>query len=151
MQKRRCFGGFWLMVVVLIMAWLVWPVAAQVQPAQEAAPEPILRLVITDLKIQGERSPDVVREALTGILPQVVDCIQAEYERVGKLPHSYMIRFNLGGNGKVVWSKVIDPPLKSLDACLAKVLPRMQLPPAGTGLSRVTVMLGAKQDHLLAP
>jgi hypothetical protein len=146
-----CFGGFWLVVVVLIMAFLVLPVLAQVQPEEEAKSEPILRIVVTDLKVQGEQSPEAVREALNGILPQLIDCIQAEYGRAGKVPHRYMIRFNLGGNGKVVWSKVIDPPLKSLDACISKVLPKIQLPSAGTGLSRVTIMLETKMDHLLAP
>jgi hypothetical protein len=62
-----------------------------------------------------------------------------------------MLRLNLGSNGKVVWSKLIDPPLKSLEACLIKVLPQMKLPPAGTALSKVTVTLEAKLDHLIIP
>jgi hypothetical protein len=137
--------------MILMGIFLVLPVPAQVQPEEEAKPGPILRIVISDVKVQGEQSPEAVRQALQAILPGVVDCVQAEYERVGKVPHRIMLRFNLSSNGKVVWSKVIDPPLKSMEACMTKVLPKMTLPPAGTTLSRVTVLLEAKLDHLLVP
>jgi hypothetical protein len=62
-----------------------------------------------------------------------------------------MLRFNLNSNGKVVWSKVVDPPLKSLEVCISKALLQMQSPPAGNTLSRVTILLEARIDHLLAP
>jgi hypothetical protein len=151
MQKPRRFRCFRLITLIFITFCLALPVSAQVQPGEEAKPEPILRVAIADLQVQGEQSADEVRQALTAVLPAVVDCIQAESQRSGKVPTSIMLRFNLGSNGKVVWYKVIDPPLKSLDTCVGKVLPQIQLPPSGTRLSRVTVVLTAKLDHLLAP
>jgi hypothetical protein len=151
MQKRRRLGSFGLIVMVLMTVCLVLPVLAQVQPEEEAKSGPILRIVIKDLTVQGGQPPDAVRQALQEVLPAVVDCVQAEYERAGKAPHRIMLRFNLGSNGKVVWSKLIDPPLKTLEACLNKVMPQIKLPPAGTTLSKVTVMLEAKLDHLLVP
>lgn len=151
MHKQCRLGGSGLIVGVLMAVFLVWPVLAQIQPEEEAKPGPILRIAITDVTVQGEQSPDAVRQALQAVLPAIVDCVQTEYERAGKVPFRIMLRFNLGSNGKVVWSKVVDPPLKSLDACVSKVLPQLTLPPAGKTLSRVTVMLEAKLDHLLAP
>ncbi len=151
MQKRMRFGGFRLIAMILIMAFMVFPALAQLEQGEQPQSEAILRVAIADLKVQGEQAPAAVREALTAVLPALVDCIQSEYQRVGKVPTSMMLRFNLGGNGKVVWCKVIDPPLKSLDACIGKVLPQIQLPPTGSTLSRVTVLLEAKLDHLLAP
>lgn len=151
MQKQRLFVYFRFVIMIFITVCLALPVSAQVQPGEEAKPEPILRVAIADLQVQGEQSADEVRKAITAVLPAVVDCIQAEYQRTRKGPTRIMLRFNLGGNGKVVWCKVVDPPLKSLDACICKVLPQIQLPPSGTSLSRVTVVLAAKLDHLLAP
>ena len=151
MHKQRRFGYFRLVIMIFITVCLALPVPAQVQPGEEAKPEPILRVAIADLQIQGEQSADSVRQALTAVLPAVVDCIQAEYQRTGKVPTRIMLRFNLSSNGKVVWNKVIDPPLKSLDTCVSKVLPQIKLPPSGTSLSRVTVVLTAKLDHLLTP
>jgi hypothetical protein len=152
MEKRKSLSGSGLLVMVLCAAWLVLPVAAQVQqPGEEARPEPLIRVMVADLTVQGGQTPEAVREGFNAILPQVVDCIEKEYERVKKLPRKIMLRLNLGSNGKVAWSKVVDPPLKSLDACVAKVLQQMQLPPTGTTISRVTIVLETRTDHLLSP
>jgi hypothetical protein len=152
MEKWKSLSGAGLLIMVLWAVWLVLPAAAQVQqPAEEATSEPLIRVVVADLTVQGEQTPEAVREGFNAILPQVVDCIEKEYERVKKLPRKIMLRLNLSSNGKVAWSKVVDPPLKSLDACIAKVLHQMQLPPAGTSLTRVTVVLETRTDHLLSP
>ena len=123
--------------------------AQEQQPGEEAPPEPLIRVMVKNLDVQGGQTPEAVKEAFNAILPQVVACIEAEYERVRKLPHSLMLRFNLSSTGKVVWSKLIDPPLKSLDACIAKVLAHMELSPTGTTITRVTVVLETRTDHLL--
>ena len=151
MQKRMRFGCCRLVIMIFIIACLVLPVAAQVQPEEESQHGPILRVAVGDLTVQGEQTPAAVREALTAVLPALADCLQAEYQRASKVPTRIMLRFNLSGNGKVVWGKVIDPPLKSLDACVGKVLPQIQLSPTGSTISRVTVILEPKLDHLLAP
>ncbi len=159
MQKWRRFGYFRLVVMILITMCLALPVSAQVQPGveaqvqpgEEAQPGPILRVAVVDLKVQGEQTPTAVREALTAVLPALADCLQAEFQRAGKVPTKIMLRFNVGGNGKVVWCKVIDPPLKSLDACICKVLPQIQLPPSGSTISRVTVILEVKAGPPAGP
>jgi hypothetical protein len=151
MEKLRHFTGLGLSVMILLTLCLAIPISAQVQPEEEAKPEPILRVTIADLNIQGKRTPDEVREALKSVLPAVVDCLQAEHERAGKAPRRIMLRFNLSSNGKVAWCKVIDPPLKTMDGCFCKVLPQMKLAPAGDTISRVTVILEVSMDHLLAP
>jgi hypothetical protein len=159
MQKMMQFGSFRLIVMIIITVCLVLPVSAQiqpgeeaqVQPGEEAQPGPILRVAVVDLKVQGEQAPDVVREAFTAVLPALVDCLQTEYQRGGKIPPRIMLRFNVGGNGKVVWCKVIEPALKSLDACICKVLPQLQLPATGATISRATVILDSRLDHLLTP
>jgi hypothetical protein len=151
MEKLRHFSWLGLLVMILLTLCLDLPIAAQVQPEEEAKPEPILRVTIADLNIQGKRTPDEVREAFTALLPAMVDCLHLEYERTGKAPGRIMLRFNLSSNGKVTWCKVIDPPLKTLEACFCKVLPQMKLAPAGDTISRVTVILEVRMDHLLAP
>jgi hypothetical protein len=151
MEKLRHFSGLGLLVMILLTICLALPVSAQVQPEEEAKPGPILRVTIADLNVQGKRTPDEVREAFTALLPAMADCLQAEHERTGKAPWRVMLRFNLGSNGKVAWCKVIDPPLKTMDACFCKVLPQMKLAPAGDTISRVTVILEVSMDHLLAP
>ncbi len=151
MHKRRLFGCFRLVIMIFITVCLALPVLSQAQPGEEAKPELMLRVAVGDLQVQGAQTPAAVREALTAVLPALADCLQTEYQRASKVPTRIMLRFNLSGNGKVVWGKVIDPPLKSLDACIGKVLPQIQLPPTGTTISRVTVILEAKLDHLLAP
>jgi hypothetical protein len=151
MHKRMRFGIFRLVMMLLTTICLVLPVSAQVQPGEEALPGPILRVAVGDLTVQGEQTPAAVREALTAVLPVLADCLQAEFQRAGKVPTKIMLRFNVGGNGKIVWCKVIDPPLKSLEACMCKVLPQMQLPATGTTISRATVTLESRLDHLLAP
>jgi hypothetical protein len=143
--------GIGLVVSVLMTTFLTWPIPAQVQPEDEDKPGPMLRIAVRELTVQGEQTPEAVRQAFSAILPQLVDCIQAEIERAGKAPNRIMLRFNLSSSGKVVWSKVIDPPLKSLDACITKVLPQVQLPPAGRSISKVTLWLETKMDHLLTP
>ena len=150
MEKRRISGISGPIIAILFLVWLVLPVLAQEQqPGEEAPPEPLIRVMVKNLDVQGGQTPEAVKEAFNAILPQVVACIEAEYERVRKLPHSLMLRFNLSSTGKVVWSKLIDPPLKSLDACIAKVLAHMELPPTGTTITRVTVVLETRTDHLL--
>jgi hypothetical protein len=150
MEKRR--RSIRPIIVILVMVWLVLPVSAQVQqPGEEAKPEPLIRVMVTDLTVQGERTPETVKQAFNAVLPQLVGCIEAEYERVRRIPNKLMLRFNLNSNGKVAWVKLIDPPLKSLDACIAKVLPNLQLPPEGSTLTRVTVMLETRTDHLIGP
>ena len=153
MKKWQRVCGFGLLVMVLGAFWLVLPVAAQIQPPGEEAQQegPLIRVVIADLTVQGEQTPEAVREGFNAILPQVVDCIEKEYERVKRLPRKIILRINLSSNGKVGWSKVTDPPLQSLDACIGKVLHQMQLPPAGNAISRVTVVLETRTDHLLNP
>ncbi len=151
MEKRRIFASFGL-IMIFWMFCSVQPVWPQVQqPGEEDKPEPLIRVFVTDLTVQGEQTPETVKEALNTILPQMVGCIEAEYERVRKLPNRIMLRFNLGSNGKVVWSKIIDPPLRSLEVCISKTLLQMQLPPSGSSITRVTVLLDTRMDHLLAP
>jgi hypothetical protein len=150
MEKRRISSISGPIIAILFMVWLVLPVSAQVQqPGEEAPPEPLIRVMVKNLDVQGGQTPEAVKEAFNAILPRVVECIEAEYERVRKLPHSLMLRFNLSSTGRVVWSKLIDPPLKSLDACIGKVLAHMELPPTGTTITRVTVMIETRTDHLL--
>jgi hypothetical protein len=151
MQQKMRFGGFSAVVMIFSMVCLIAPALAQVNQEEEAQPEAILRVAIVDLKVQGKREPAAVREALTVVLPGLVTCVQAEYQRVGKVPTRITLRFNVGGNGKVVWCQVVDLASKSADVCLGKVLRQMQLPPAEEIRSRVTVVLEAKLDHLLAP
>jgi hypothetical protein len=152
MQKWWRFAGFGLIIMFFGIFFAVLPVSAQVQqPVGEDQPETLIRVFVTDLNVQGVQTPEAVREAFNTVLPQVVSCIEAEYVRTRKLPNKIMLRFNLNSNGKAVWSKVIDPPLKSLEVCISKVLLQMQSPPAGTTLSRVTLLLEARIDHLLAP
>ena len=152
MEKWWRFAGFGLIIMFFGIFSAVLPVSAQVQqPVEEDKPETLIRVFVTDLDVQGVQTPEAVREAFNTVLPQVVSCIEAEYERARKLPNKIMLRFNLNSNGKVVWSKVIDPPLKSLEVCISKALLQMQLPPAGNTLSRVTLLLEARIDHLLAP
>jgi hypothetical protein len=151
MEKRWRIGGFGLWAMVWMILCLAVPLRAQERPAEEAKPGPILRVTIADLNVQGKRTPDEVRGAFTSLLPALVDCLQAEYERAGKPPKRVMVRFNLGSNGKVSWSKVIDPPLKTLEACFSKVLATIKLAPAGDTVSRATIILEVRQDHLLAP
>jgi hypothetical protein len=150
MEKRRSFSISGPIVMILFMVWLVLPVSAQVQqPGEEAKPEPLIRVMVKDLAVQGEQKPEAVKEAFNAILPRLAECIEAEYERARRLPNNLMLRFNLSSNGKVVWSKLVDPPLKSLDTCIAKVLLQMQLAPSGSTITRVTVMLETRTDHLL--
>jgi hypothetical protein len=150
MDKRRIALISGPIITILLMVWLVLPVSAQVQqPGEEAAPEPLIRVMVKDVQVQGGQTPETVKDAFNAILPKVVECIEAEYERVHKLPNKLMLRFNVSSNGKVVWSKLIDPPLKSLDACIVKVLPHMEMPPTGTSITRVTLVLETRTDHLL--
>ena len=152
MKKWRRCAGFGLIIMFFGIFSANLPVSAQVQqPVEEDKPEPLIRVFATDLDVQGVQTPEAVREGFNTVLPQVVSCIEAEYERTRKLPNNIRLRFNLNSNGKVVWSKVIDPPLKSLEVCISKALLQMQLPPAGNTLSRVTILLEARIDHLLAP
>ena len=152
MEKRRMFAGFGLISIIFCMFCSAQPVSAQVPPpGGEEKPGPLIRVIITDLQVQGGQTPAAVREAFNTILPQLVDCIEAEYERVRKLPNRIMLRFNLSSNGKVVWSKVIDPPLRSLEDCMSKTLLQIQLSPSGSSITRVTVLLETRMDHLIAP
>jgi hypothetical protein len=151
MEKRGRGGGFGLSVMILMILCLALPIPAQVRPEEEAMPGPVLRVTLADLQVQGGRTPDEVREGFTAMLPAMVGCLQAEYERTGKAPKRIMLRFNLGSIGKVTWTKMIDPPLKTLDACLSKVLLQIKLPPSGDTVSRVTAILEVRLDHLLEP
>ncbi len=138
-------------LVLLMLTGVGLPVAAQLPGEEPETSLPLLRLAVVDLKVQGEREPEVVQGAFTAVLPAMTECLAAASERVGKIPHRITVRFNLGSSGKVVWCKVIDPPLKTLEACLCKALTKIQLPPLGDSISRVTVLLESRQDHLLTP
>lgn len=151
MATMRQSGGLGLLAVLFLTFCLAGPLRAQVAPGGQDGPEPILRLAIHDVKVQGEYSAETVREAFTHILPAVVDCVQAEYQRAGKGPSRLTLRFNLSSNGRVVWSKLVDPAWRALDACLGKALGQMRLGPSGATLSRVTMVLETQQDHLLNP
>jgi hypothetical protein len=152
MEKRRIFGGFGVISLIFCILWAALPVSAQLpQPGEDKKPGPLIRVMVSDLQVQGGQTPEAVREAFNTILPQLVDCIEAEYERARKLPNRIMLRFNLSSNGKVVWSKVIDPPLRSLEDCMSKNLRQLQLPPSGSTITRVTVVLETRMDHLMAP
>ncbi len=152
MAEGRGVKASGLVVMILLGLLLALPGLAQVPPAEEALPGPILRVTMAEVQVQGERTPESVREAFTAVLPAVADCLQAEAERAGKAPKRVMLRLNLGSNGKVQWSKVIDPPAKSLEACCSQALRRIQLPPSASGtISRATVTLEVRQDHLLTP
>jgi hypothetical protein len=152
MEKRRMFAGFGLISMILCMFCAAQSVPAQFpQPGGEEKPGPLIRVMVTDLQVQGGQTPEAVREAFNTVLPQVVDCIKTEYERAQKLPKRIMLRFNLSSNGKIGWSKIIDPPLKTLEVCLSKTLLQMQLPPSGSTITRVTVVLETRMDHLIAP
>jgi hypothetical protein len=151
MEKRRIVIISGHIITILCLVWFVLPVWAQVeQPGEEAAPEPLIRVVVKDVQVQGGQTPETVKESFNAILPQVVQCFEAEYERVKKLPNKLMLRFNVSSNGKVVWRKLSDPSLKSLDACLAKVLSHMEMPPTGSSITRVTVVLETTTDTLLS-
>ncbi len=149
MRSRR----FWGLLVLLgsFMVW-AWPTAAQLPGPDGGAgpPETLMRITVADLTIQGEVPAAAVREALTPLPPPVLACLESELGRHGKLPARITLRFNLSG-GRVVWSKLIDPPWKTLDACLARALAGVKLPSAGSGLSRATLVLECRTDHLLAP
>jgi hypothetical protein len=152
MEKRRMFGGFGFISLIFCILCAALPVSAQVpQPGEDNKPGPLIRVMVSDLQVQGEQTPEAFREAFNTILPQLADCIEAEYERARRLPNRIMLRFNLSSNGKVVWSKVIDPPLRSLEDCLSKTLLRLQLPPSGSRITRITVLLETRMDHLMAP
>ncbi len=152
------FGGRWVLVLGLLTVLsahlcLVCPAAAQPPgPAEDQdGPEAIVQVAVADLTVQGEQSPEELRQAIVAVLPAVAACLQGEYQRLGKVPAKITLRFNLSGSGKVVWTKLIDPPLKSLDTCLAKALASLRLPATGTTLSRATVVLECRSDHLLTP
>lgn len=150
MKKPRINAGL-AFITTLFCLWCAFqPVSAQInQSGGEDKPEPLIRVIISDLQVQGQQTPEAVRDAINNVLPQMVSCIEAEYERVKKLPNKLMLRFNLGSNGKIGWSQLIDPPLKSLDACLSKTLKQVQMPPAGNTVTRVTMLLEIRMDHLL--
>ncbi len=153
MSKGRWILLILLLSVLLVSSCQVWPSAAQTlgQPEESGRPEAILQVSVAELKVQGDYPPEAVREAFTAVLPAVATCLQGEYQRLGKVPAQLTLRFNLSGSGKVVWTKLVDPPLKSLEACLGKALGSLQLPAAGTTLSRATVVLECRSDHLLQP
>lgn len=151
MPKRTYVGDLGLVFLILAVLCLIVPVAAQMPPDEAAPSGPILRVAVVDVKVQGEQEPAAIRQAFTALLPALADCLQTEYQRVGKVPAKIVLRLNVGGNGKVVWCKVIDPVLKSLEACICSVVPKLQLPASGSALSRATVILESELDHLLAP
>ncbi|MBM4287657.1 MAG: hypothetical protein FJ135_05850 [Deltaproteobacteria bacterium] len=151
MQQRITAGGFLFWVMLVILAGLLGPAGAQPLPEEEQQVEPVLQVVIHELQVIGERDPAAVREAITAILPDLAECVQAEHRRLGRVPARMTLRFNLGGSGRVVWCKVVDPEVKSLDACLCRALGQLRLPPLEETRSRVTVVLEAKLDHLLMP
>lgn len=153
MSGRRQVLIFLLLAVAIGSIFPLWPSKAQLpgQPEDEGQSEAILRVAVAEVRVQGEQAPEAIKEALPAVLPALAACLQSEYQRLGKLPAKITLRFNLSGNGKVVWTKLIDPPQKSLDICLGKAMSALRLPPAGNDLSRVTVVLECHFDHLLAP
>jgi len=151
-------GGRWILLLLLLSVLMVGtcqvrPSSAQLpgQSEESAQPEALLQVTVADLKVQGDYAPETVKEAFTAVLPAIAVCLQGEYQRLGKVPAKLTLRFNLSGSGKVVWTKLVDPPLQSLEACLGKALAALRLPPAGSPLSRATVVLECRTDHLLVP
>lgn len=151
MARRRRVGSLGLWIAALMIMVGALPGAAQMPPGEEPLPGPLLRVTLAELTVLGERKPEEVREGFKMVLPGLVDCFQGEYERTGRVPARVVLRYNVGSNGKVTWSKVIDPPFKSLEACVGKVLAEMKLAPAGQTVSRMTAILEVRPDHLLAP
>lgn len=150
--------GRWILLILLLPVLMVGtcqvrPSAAQQpgQPEESGQPEAILQVSVADLKVQGDYTPEAVQEAFKAVLPAVAACLQGAYQRLGKVPAKLTLRFNLSGSGKVVWTKLVDPPLQSLEACLSKALAALRLPASGSTLSRATVVLECRSDHLLMP
>lgn len=151
-RKRRVII-IWLLAVLTGVFWQVGLAAGQVPGDGEESnqPEVIIQVTLAELQVQGEQEPEAVREGFSAILPALAACLQGEQRRLGKVPARLTVRFNLSGSGKVVWTKLTDPPLKSLEACLGKALASLRLPPTGTSLSRATAVLECRTDHLLTP
>lgn len=134
-------------------AWPVWPAWAQVPGEEEEwdGSEPLLQVAIAELFVLGEQPPEAVRDAVTAILPSMAACLRAAHVRSGKIPARLTLRFNLSGSGKVVWVKLVDPADKNLENCLSRALAALRLPSNGTNLTRVTLLLACRTDHLLSP
>jgi|GEM_PF-4606496 len=136
-----CLGAPWVTV------WAQLP-----EQAQELSPSPaVVRVAVADIVVQGSYGPEEVRAACTAILPNLAACLQTVLDLQGRLPAKITLRFNLGSNGKVVWTKLIEPTGKKLEECLSRSLATLRLPPAGTSLTRVTLVLECRSDHLLSP
>jgi hypothetical protein len=135
------------------LAWPAQPAWAQV-PGQEEewdGSEPLLQVAIVELTVQGEQPPEAVREAVAAILPSMAACLRGAQEKAAKIPARLTLRFNLSGSGKVVWVKLVDPTDKNLENCLGRALAALRLPSNGSNLSRVTLLLACRTDHLLNP
>jgi len=149
-MKLQIKNALWV-VLTSVTVLMTWPGLAPAEQTNERPDIGILRISILNLTVHGKQEVSVVREAMTVLLPQLADCIQAEYQRVNKVPTRIVLRLNVAGCGKIVWCKIVDPVLKTLDNCVCKILQQMQLPAGGEEISRVTVLLGVKIDHLLTP
>jgi hypothetical protein len=141
--------------LLLASAWgcLAGPIWAQL-PGEEQELDPaatIVRLAVAEVAVQGEYESEAVKTALTAVLPQLAACLPGAADLRGRLPAKITVRFNLGSSGKVVWLKLIEPAGKKLEECFSRSLAALRLPPTGAGLSRVTVVLECRSDHLLTP
>ncbi|MGQ9920743.1 MAG: hypothetical protein ACUVRZ_05375 [Desulfobacca sp.] len=150
--------GRWIFLLVLLSVLMastcqIRPAVAQGAEQLEPSgqPETIMQVLVAELQVQGDYASETVQEALTAVLPAMAVCLEGEYQRHGNVPAKLTVRFNLSGSGKVVWTKLVDPLRQSLEVCLAKALAALRLPPAGTTLSRVTLVLACRTDHLLQP
>ncbi len=156
-------GQRFIMVLLLVclgltgakaLSWPVPPAWAQI-PGQEEewdGAEPLLQVAIAELTVQGEQPQEDIREAVVGILPTMAACLRSTQEKSSKIPARLTLRFNLSGSGKVVWVKLVDPGNKTLENCLGRALAALRLPPSGgTSLTRVTLILTCRTDHLLSP
>lgn len=117
--------------------------------AEEAAPAPLLRLGILELRTQGGLTPEELRPLLQTLLPAVLECVTAGPGAAEVQEGRLAVRFNLNPQGRITWFKVF-PTAKRLESCLGRLWQQQVWPPARK-TTKVYLVLGLKPDHLLSP
>jgi len=102
----------------------------------------------THSEVHGPIDKEIIRRAVRAIAPQFRFCYEQELQHHADLAGRIITKFTIAGNGKVVASMTQSSTVgnQTVDACVANVFRRLQLPamPSGTGLAIVTYPIAFK-------
>ena len=102
----------------------------------------------THSEVHGPIDKEIIRRAVRALSAQFRFCYQQELEHHADLSGRIITKFTIAGNGKVVASMTQSSTVGNqvVDACVANVFKRLQLPsmPSGTGLAIVTYPISFK-------